>query len=1229
MTALRVNESSGSIGSLQIADGYGGFLSGSLVPGTNVTITDDSQGAFTINAVMNASEVVIGTPEDSTYTDGLFKDFSSDTRLGVVIDRFNEILGLLAPAPAENLSEIDNDNSGQNVYLSFGPENSLESEATPYNSVFSLVAPSVDVNELYQSQTSNNNIRIGAFGQPTTLTGTLNQFVAQDGDNYPANAFGNADQGLLKLIINGIEVHQIDLSVFTNSALTEPTGSCFTNITSATPGTLDNGTSFPNFQHRIAGYKIVQDDQEQGWNYARIKHVIGETEYASNYIGWVNDFNAEALTISNTSFSFSGTGQKTLSGVKYYTAGSTTYLSKVDNAYKNVFDLNPSTFSTSTSGNNQGLSLSLPAVSKETIDIENGETQDKSLHLTSSANLNPGYSLGGSITAGTSTSHPFKSSLNNAGQETISGLLIYNITDDSSINYESFKGESHRLLEGNYDNQSDVQSSNFWNSDIHITGSNAGYSNGLQFFDQKLYYPTNTLNSGDFSSLNNGPSNPDYSLLNGNREFLRYFKNTSGNTVKDLKIIINNANTNFSNSESGNNVKVSLKIPGKTGWLDLSSNFVYNNTTDNSGCNAISVDSSNSSTNYATFGLTELLNNEYVVFKLSSSENWGGYIEDITVSFPGGTGTITPVPDLNDIDSNNSGVTGNLSFGESKTIATYTNVNNVAGFNAKDLNESYETPSNNADHRRGIFNGSTVITGKINENIVAVNPDYPADSFSDANTGNLILEVNGDEIHSVDLSVHNSGNTANSGTYFTLSSWSPALFDNSVPDYSEVYRTGTYRIDTSDQDNGMNYARVIHRISGLSDRITNYIEWVNDRNLDALTATTSMSKFEDTDLFYLSGVKYFTSPSGNIRSRVSNIFKNIYSDSSSALSITSTSNCSGTSIVQQGSGLTSNNPFTTNSTVSSLQQLNVTAGSETLDLNVTGSLNYTGGNSIKSSFQSQTGVTLKNCGASLRFKHPLKATLTEQSQATNFLVFQSTDNSTHYNEYFSGEDYRLQSGSYNTQSETTNSSNSWDSEVSINDSNSPDYSSGLLICGGLLMSPKKGGDNGNFRNKYEASEASIFEGPDSNVNYSSLLIDTREYFRYFTNPTTNSLKNIFITIYGDATVVGRTGLYAGTLGSNKNIFVDFKIPGKIEFVDLGVDFTSGAGNTVGQEGDGALAGNFTNSGVVTTSGTQFRTQFSESIFGTTVGSDNLVLRISADKNWTGYIDRVEITWSAS
>ena len=82
MTALRVNESSGSLGSLQIADGFGSFLSGSIIAGPNITISDNGSGSFEITASAEAGST-IGNAEDGSYADGLFTDFAADTLIGL------------------------------------------------------------------------------------------------------------------------------------------------------------------------------------------------------------------------------------------------------------------------------------------------------------------------------------------------------------------------------------------------------------------------------------------------------------------------------------------------------------------------------------------------------------------------------------------------------------------------------------------------------------------------------------------------------------------------------------------------------------------------------------------------------------------------------------------------------------------------------------------------------------------------------------------------------------------------------------------------------------------------------------------------------------------------------------------------------------------------------------------------------------------------------------------
>lgn len=68
----------------------GDTLSGATVEYVNSYITSLS-GA-----------TVIGEAEDGTYEDGIFTDFTPDTRIGVAIDRFNEMFLLLAPSPPQS-----------------------------------------------------------------------------------------------------------------------------------------------------------------------------------------------------------------------------------------------------------------------------------------------------------------------------------------------------------------------------------------------------------------------------------------------------------------------------------------------------------------------------------------------------------------------------------------------------------------------------------------------------------------------------------------------------------------------------------------------------------------------------------------------------------------------------------------------------------------------------------------------------------------------------------------------------------------------------------------------------------------------------------------------------------------------------------------------------------------------------------------------------------------------
>jgi hypothetical protein len=1239
--------SSENAGSITVSSGSNSVSSTSnLQFGPGFILNQESTGIAVVSGT-------IGEPEDGTYADGIYTDFTSNTLIGTAIDRFNELFLALAPSPAPSLDNVDCDTSaGTTAYLSFGISNDQSSASPAYISSNTTAGFSaVDVNDSYSSSTSGDNIRKGIYTGTSNISGDLNEdvpaYVHNTGvTNYVANSFGEANQGTLKLYANGALLHSVNLTTSsagsgvpgsgTKSHL-NANGSGFTNLSQTGSAVQSNGLSFPPFQHRTGKYLVHAADQRNGWNYLQVIHDKGSTQTQTNYVEWINDNNADALVASNNSLSFEGSGSIHLSGVEYFQSGTLTYKVKVDNAYKYVYDNTAISFTTSnSSAASSGLSFSFANQTKPTINTSAGETHAKALHLTSSATLTANYLINGSITAGVNVTHPLKSNLTNSGQSTTSQILTYNYSNTSTELAETFRRENYRIISGSYDTQADVVNvSNVWNSEIYMTSSNGGHSDGLQFYNTTLVSPKNAVNGGNFSVFSGGPNeNPNYSGIIGTRTFYRWFKNTSG-AQYDLSLAMNGSSTIVSNATAFNTsrIKCFIKIPGKTGWMDVALPFVLDNVQEGAGAyvsNALlSFDSTLNATNYLNFGNVSVDNNEYVVLKILADSSWTGNVSSITVDFGAGTGTLTPVPDLDNIDSDNAGTTARLSFGSSKSITGYTNSSTDAGFSAADLNAVYQVATSGANLRRAVFAGATTMEGDLNEDVTSPGQDYVANAFSDANSGSISLEVNGSVIHTVELTgsynlvgVGSPGAgtgtslNANGSGFIALSTWGPGLFDNGVPRYSEIQRTAKYRVVPANQRTGWNYLRVYHTVNGV-DRTTNYVEWVNDPDSNALSsAGNGLSIFGDDSFSYMSGVKFFNSPSGSIRTRISNIYKNVYSNSSTAISFTNLTNATAAQIIQSGSGLSLTK--TTNATTDSLQTLNANVDSQNELLHVSGTINFTRTKSLPGTY-----TTAYSCGGAMVFVHPLKSNLTLSTQLTTNLLTWTPVNTSNANtdEYFTSETYRLTSGSYTAQSDITGGTKTWDSTISMDDQvGNPTYATGLLVYDTYLLAPKDGGVDGDFRNHIEGGS---IESPAENVNYSSLTNSTRNYFRGFLNNTVNDRPSVQVTLFGDATIVGKTGPNAAALGTNKNIFVEVGVPGKTGLLDLGKP-SAGAGNII--EGDGCLSGDL-NATVDIDGVTNTCTFNGVTADGTTSGAEYIIVKISASKNWTGYLDRVSITWS--
>ena len=131
----------------------------------------------------------------------------------------------------------------------------------------------------------------------------------------------------------------------------------------------------------------------------------------------------------------------------------------------------------------------------------------------------------------------------------------------------------------------------------------------------------------------------------------------------------------------------------------------------------------------------------------------------------------------------------------------------------------------------------------------------------------------------------------------------------------------------------------------------------------------------------------------------------------------------------------------------------------------------------------------------------------------------------------------------------------------------------------------------------------------------------RTYYRYFRNTGVTEVQNFSIYVEGDATIVAKTGsVHYGSLGANDRINIEMKVPGSTAWGDVaipqgGVDpdtdgygiFNGGNGNLDQDASDG--------SNIAITLGTL-----------SWPSNDYIVLKVSAHKDWTGYLTEITASY---
>lgn len=574
----------------------------------------------------------IGQAEDGSYADGLFSDFTPLTPVGTAIDRINEVLLGLAPPPAPALDQISTTDSGVTGKLSFGAAHAI---ATYTNVGTQDGGAAVDVDGTF----SNSGDRKGIFTATNVFNGVLNDDVTAHAYSYPADSFGNANLGTLKLEVNGTVIHSVDLTSFGSGNSLNGNGSGF-NLSAATSVSFPDATPFALFKYRTGTYTIAVADQRNGFNYVRVIHTT-TGDSITNWFGWVNDGDTTATTFSSLSFSgLSMTGSAFLSGVQYHTGGTATYNATISNHHRNTYSSSGSAITHPTLTN-----CTIPTTSVNAAASPNWEATTQVLAQTATANAS--RILDGDFSANTTVDRTVQtdssSSVTNGGFRLLVDTNIASPSSETDL-IDSFNGEGYRMRS----NLSLTSTASYatgpnnspadWDSTVSLVSGTAGYD-GLLVTNSALRYPTQGANGGNFGAITNGPaSNPNYSAASGNRTYLRYFFVGTGKQNFNLNLGVSSVTfVSVATGPSGNNLTMEILAPNTTqngsGTVQFKDAVVAYTDNDAIGCFSATHGATIPTNWGVTLGTRSTATSaSVIVCRITAAAAWTGNIGSITLT---------------------------------------------------------------------------------------------------------------------------------------------------------------------------------------------------------------------------------------------------------------------------------------------------------------------------------------------------------------------------------------------------------------------------------------------------------------------------------------------------------------------------------------------------------------------------------------------------------------------
>ena len=551
-------------------------------------------------AVDDFGDLVTSTPTDGTFTDGVFQ-WTNATKIIDAFDDLNELLSFLIPPKGPALTDYSGVKAGTlaNGKLSFDTSN-------PIFAASYIGANTAPVNPISVDGTwTASGKRIGIAPITGDITGVLNdQVVVHPGaptPAYAADTFGDADQGDLRIYVNGVLSDTLDLTSSPGIIDTTASGtsSGFT-VSAKTPSYFPTGGGFTPFQNRTGTWRVTDDDPNlvQGYNYAHVVHISGSFTRTLARFEWIIDDNTTATSITGFNlFGLVTTGSKKLSGIDYHTGGTALYDVNLDNMYRNTYYTGADAITHTGNSNSYGLLLTAPqqalgpCAGNEALQVN---IVNKLATITSSGIR----IINNSISLNTVAKRTVQGTVTSPS-DSINNILLDNVAATSTLLVEDFNDEAYRLnANSSYNLVADITNpANTWDSIQSVKDGSAGHTTGLQTIDGKLIYPglnvsypsdfrtSNIIEGSAFNDGGIGGTARLYSGLTGNRTYYRYFRQVSPTTANFILKIDGTGGTFVSDATAltGNNVHVHIKGPTETGWMDAYKDFVTGSFADGDG----------------------------------------------------------------------------------------------------------------------------------------------------------------------------------------------------------------------------------------------------------------------------------------------------------------------------------------------------------------------------------------------------------------------------------------------------------------------------------------------------------------------------------------------------------------------------------------------------------------------------------------------------------------------